>query len=147
MTTPLQKNLRQQILEKKISVHALEKKAGLKPSAIHNILQGRSKRPAAEVLIAVAQELGCSVEDLVREDAPLSISEASTQKWSPNLYMSCCQVVQDILDKKKIALEKKDVLEIIEEVYRYSAQGNVQNADKKFADWLVSYRFPLKSPS
>lgn len=145
MSTVLQKNLRHQIAEKKVSVHALEKRAGLKPSAIHNILQGKSKRPAAEVLIAVAQELGCSVEDLVRENAGASTASSSAQKWSPDLYMNVFKTVQDIFNKKEIELKKSQVLEIVEEVYLYSVQGSLSVADKRFAEWLINRRISQKN--
>ncbi len=140
MSTPLQKNLRYQIAEKKMSVHALEKKAGLKPSAIHNILQGKSKRPAAEVLVAVAQELGCSVEDLIREEPPVPNSSPSSQQWSPDLYMNSFKVVQSILSDKISELKKDEVLKIVEEVYLYSAQGGLSLADRRFAEWVIRQR-------
>ena len=38
----------------RLSIYALEKKAGLKRSAARNILQGFSKKPSAEALKAIA---------------------------------------------------------------------------------------------
>ena len=63
----LKDNLRSLIDKHNISVHALEKKAKLKIHSIQNILTGRSKKPSAETLQAIASVLGTTVEKLLSE--------------------------------------------------------------------------------
>lgn len=137
MSTPLQKNLRHRLEENNISANALERKAGLKPSAVQNILQGKSKRPAAELLIAISNELGCAVEDLLSEKKD-SRDQKGVKEWIPTLYVNSLRVVQLELERMKVNLEKQEVLALADEVYTYSVRGSTQFADKRFATWLVS---------
>lgn len=147
MNTALQKNLRHQIEEKKISVHSLEKRAGLKPSAIQNILQGKSKRPAAELLLAIAKELGCSVEQLTKEEENSlpSQTEIATE-WHPELFRDSLEKVQFNLSQRGLELSKNEVLKIVDEVYLYSIRGSSTEADSRFADWLISKLLLNKKP-
>ena len=138
MATALQKNIRQQLAEKHLSVHAFEKKAGLRPSAVQNILQGKSKRPGADLLLTIATELNCTVEDLLQTKKATPKKNAS-YAWSSQLYVDCLKTVQSLLDSKKLDLQKDEVLKIVDEVYIYSLKSSPSSADQKFADWLITY--------
>jgi transcriptional regulator with XRE-family HTH domain len=143
MSTALQKNLRHQIEEKKISVHSLEKRAGLKPSAIQNILRGKSKRPAAELLFAIAKELDCSVEQLIQEEKNFLTPQAEVAKqWHPDLFKDSLEKVQLNLSHMGLDLSKDEVLKIVDEVYLYSIKGSCTEADSRFVDWLINRLYP-----
>lgn len=142
MQTALQKNLLSQLKEKNMSINALEKISGLKQSAIQNIIRGRSKKPSADLLMAIAQALDCSVEDLLKSDHLHSPASSSIKKqWAPELYRDALKKVQSILDSKKIVSDKDHVLKTVEEVYLYSLEGNLPHADQRFAEWIVSRHF------
>jgi DNA-binding Xre family transcriptional regulator len=141
MSTPLQKNLKYQLAEKNMSANSLEKKAGLKPSAVQNILQGKSKRPAAELLLAICEELNCSIEDLVNDEPVKHKTSGPSKGWSPSLYMDALKKIQLALNEKKIEATKQETLELVDELYLYSRQGSLPSADKRFADWLVAKKF------
>lgn len=142
----LQENLKRHLEEKKISANALEKRAGLKPSAVQNILQGKSKRPAAELLQAIASELDCAIEDLLveepgqKKETALAPNRASNRapNWDLNLYIDALKTVQTITGAKKIPLDKAHTLKMVDEVYLYSVKANKKTADAAFADWLLS---------
>src|SRR5438445_761981 len=70
----LQQRLKEKMTAIRISAHALEKQAGLKPSAVQNILHGRSKKPSAEILFAVAKILGCPVDELIDNNDEVDLS-------------------------------------------------------------------------
>ena len=57
----LKTRIKDKLSQKNISASALEKKAGIRPSTLQNILQGRSKNPSIDVLQAVARSLSCTV--------------------------------------------------------------------------------------
>ena len=64
----ISQKLKNKISEVGISVHALEKKAGLKQSSIQNILYGKSKKPSFHIMQSIAQALNCTVTELLEED-------------------------------------------------------------------------------
>jgi transcriptional regulator with XRE-family HTH domain len=136
MTSVLQKNLRSQLKEKNLSVHALEKKSGLKAGAVQNILQGKSKKPSADLIFAIAQELHCSVEELLQETTPLK--KQPSKKWVPGLYMDALKIMNALVDERKIEMGKESLLKLVEEVYLYSLDGGLEQADRKFSEWLIS---------
>ncbi len=65
----LQKNINFYLKKKNLSVFALEKEAGLKPGAVRNIINGRSKNPGVDLVFDIARQLGCSVEELCSSEA------------------------------------------------------------------------------
>jgi transcriptional regulator with XRE-family HTH domain len=134
----LQINLRRHLVEKKLSVYALEKRAGLKPSAIQNILQGKSKRPAAKLLQAIATEIGCRIEDLLSEEPRSAEQPAQAKDWDPKLYTRALSAVQAILDRRRISLTKEETLNYVNEVYLYSLNGPSREVDLRFAEWLLA---------
>lgn len=134
----LQENLKRQLEEKKMSAHALEKRAGLRPSAVQNILQGKSKRPAAELLQAIANELDCTVEDLLSEGLSAQPEKTAASHWNLSLYIDALKTVQAIINTRKTPLDKNQTLKIVDEVYLYSVKARQKTADKTFADWLLS---------
>ena len=144
----LSQRIKERIHEKGLSTHALEKKAGLRPSAVQNILYGRSKNPSITIIKAIAHALGCKITDLIEEDRqePLlttRISNASrslrtdTKDWDQNLYLQCFQEVNLILAEEKLVLSKEKTLDIVEEIYTYSQGKSLQSADKYFSKWLI----------
>ena len=146
MSTSLQKNLRQHLEKKNTTAHALEKQLGLKFSAIYNILQGKSKKPSADLILSIAQGLGCSVEDLLQNpgESPLPPSK-KPKKWIPSLYIDAFKKVEALLEQKKVETSKEVCLNLVEEVYLYSLQGKLSSADEQFANWLIHRLFPSKS--
>ena len=80
--TAISRHIKEKMVEKGLSAHALEKLAGLKLSAVQNIIYGRSKNPSVNILIPIAQALGCTVSDLLEEDREIAAApkEEATAK-------------------------------------------------------------------
>lgn len=147
-------HIRKRLNERGLSVHALEKQAGLKPSAVHNILYGRSKNPTAHTLQAIAHALDCSISDLINEEnrekfLPLKHKSndelqpnitykdsAFRNEWNIDLYFECSEAVTQLLKKFRIPLPKDKFLDYVEEVYLYS-KGGSNKVDIYFAEWLI----------
>ncbi|MBP9777388.1 MAG: helix-turn-helix transcriptional regulator, partial [Alphaproteobacteria bacterium] len=53
--------------EKKLSIAALERQAGLSIHSIRNILKDRIKNPSAQSLQIIAETLECSLDDLIQK--------------------------------------------------------------------------------
>ena len=140
----LQHQLRHRMQDMGLSANAIEKRAGLKPSAVQNILQGKSKRPAAMLLQAIANELNCSAADLLGETIPalgsdknMKIKEKEKEEWNSRLYVEAIQTVEEILAKNHIKASKEIILKYADEVYRYSLASGKEELDKHFAAWLI----------
>lgn len=147
MEKALQKNIHEHLLDKNMSVNSLEKQAGLKPSAVQNILRGRSKRPSIQTIHAIANELGCPVDELIKDSSldaspgtsstlePLKTS--SELPWNLKLYAETSKVVYLLLKKYKPDASRGKFLSYVDEIYRYSVRNTSQTADKRFAEWLI----------
>lgn len=149
MSTYLQKQIQNRLDEKKLTVNALERKAGLKRSAARNILQGFSKKPSAEILKAIANVLGCSVDDLIGSDnqgsiphvTGLSTSGKSSYPWNEKLYIESIKSIAKILNEKELNLNFEQVIALANETYRYSMGKKSEQVDKDFMNWLISRSF------
>lgn len=143
--------IKARMLQQGISAHALEKRAGLKPSAVHNILYGRSKNPGITIIQAIAHALECKVSDLI-DEIPSSqkvdikssekVDTKSSEKvlvplWESELYFESFEMVNSLLKSKKILLSKEKVLAIVDEVYLYAQKGKKQTPDCLFAEWII----------
>lgn len=151
----LQLQLRRRLQDKGISANALERRAGLKPSAVQNILQGKSKQPAATLLQAIADELDCSVMDLlgdvVHQDSSEFASipqekEISTSDWNSAMYIEALHTVEKLLTEKNIEFTKDLILKYADEIYKYSMHGDSNSIDIHFATWLVD-QYSLRDKS
>lgn len=144
----LQQQIQARLESKDLTIHALEKKAGLKRSAARNILRGFSKKPSAEALTAIAKALDCSIDDLV---GPESYSLASVAKatsplkgnhqWNEKLYLDATKLVSKCLVDKKIDLKFEQVMLLVDEVYKYSIVQSSDKADQIFVNWLIKKNF------
>ena len=138
-------NIKKKILENGVSVHSLEKKAGLKQSAIQNILYGKSKKPSLHLIQSIAKALNCTVSELLGEEfTESSHSEIKEKKkdpqiefWNIDLYIETINVVNILSKKKRIQWSKSTFFNCVEEVYLYSLKNNKTKPDKHFTDWLI----------
>jgi transcriptional regulator with XRE-family HTH domain len=69
--TDLQRNLLQAMQTWNLSERGLAKKAGLGPSAVRDILHGRSREPKPETLVKLARALNLTYEELVGGSVPI----------------------------------------------------------------------------
>lgn len=140
----LKTNILNEMEKKSWSVHALEKQAGLKPSAIRNILYGRSKNPSLSVIQSIAAALNCSVTDLIDEE--LVKKESHNGKpmpkiddfpWDQQLYQKCMQQLLSNLSENSVQLKRDKVISIIDDVYFYSCVNKLDAPDQYFLNWLI----------
>jgi transcriptional regulator with XRE-family HTH domain len=146
MSVYLQKQLSERIEANNFSVNALEKKAGLKRSAVRNILQGFSKKPSAAVLLSIAEALDCTVDDLLgskssNDIAPSNIKSTSKphnlHPWNDALYIEAVKLVSKILREKDSQLKSEQTIALINESYKYSLDKGSDEVDVDFTRWLV----------
>ena len=145
----LQEQIQSRLEDKQISARELEKKAGLKVSAVQNILSGRSTNPGIESLMAISKLLDCSVDELMGKSSSRS-SALTNQKennheaniaWNYELYQNCVNAVERQLQSKNLNPKdmpnSKQVLFFIKEAYIYSSEGGSNTADLRFTKWII----------
>ncbi len=136
---------------KKLTVNSLEKKAGLKRSAVRNILLGISKKPSAEIVQALAKALECTIEDLVGTSGShgtstlllKNITPKATGKnfWNEKLYSDSIKTSVYAFTKHNEEITFEKIIQLATEVYKYSLAKKDDKADENFANWLVEKTF------
>lgn len=146
----LQIKLQYLLNEQNLSPAELERKAGLKMSAVRNILTGQSKKPSGETLFYISRVLGVSVDELLDTES----IERTHDMHSPEVERNTPAVTDldfyQLASEKIIGLIKKNYLDkaftttelahFTKEVHSYSLKNTYPEIDEKFADWIISQR-------
>lgn len=139
-------HLKEKMTQEGMTAYSLERRAGLKSTAVHNILSGRSKNPSIHIMQSIAKALNCSVSDLIGEDSslPNELPKLNTppkiesnQIANHELYVKCLSYLCSLLDKKKLWLKKEQIINYVDEIYFYSNKKNLKKPDTHFSDWLI----------
>lgn len=132
----LQKKINEYLLDNGMSVSEFERNAGLKQSAVRNILYGKSKSPTIDTIQVIANELGITVdcllnnknqEDKVSSPVNLRLLKEVSSKAISTLYM------------KGADINLKEAMSLIEESYSYSLRKG--SADSDFIEWMVESKY------
>lgn len=144
MSSKLALKIKELADKKKISIMALEKAAGLKTSAIKNILVGTSKKPSAEMLLAVSRALGCTIGDLLEEEP---VEEAKKTIFediifeNKDLFKETVVFFSLFYKKNNLPIHGKIFYESLVHVYTYLNENNQGLFDEKFAQWVLERYF------
>jgi len=134
-------NLKKKLLENGLSASALEKKAGIRPSSLQNILQGRSKNPSIEILQLSARALNCTVSELLGENSKSAEIEpfcAAPSRWDQELYIQMAEAVFRVYAGRHHTTSKRVLLQAIEQVYTYCLQYAKKTVDDDLVDWVIT---------
>ncbi len=136
-------NIKELMLAKNWSGQELARNSKQKTSDIYNILYGKSKKPSADKVEAIAQAFGVSVSTLLhgKNDKPDFIP--SNDEWDGLLYNDSMTVVRSILAKRGIKFdsreeEKRVLMKYTMRVYNYARKKGEETADAIFAEDIIS---------
>lgn len=136
--------LKQKMEQEGITAYALEKRAGLKPSAVNNIIYGKSKNPSITVLKAISRALNCTVADLIGEEPDHQIDSGESTLHSSGdftnheLYIISLLTFSSILKKRQIRLSKEKIINCVDEIYLFSVKKDFKNTvDDHFVEWIL----------
>jgi transcriptional regulator with XRE-family HTH domain len=140
----LQNALQTKLQESKMTPTELENKAGLARSTVFRILEGRATNPTIETLYAIAQVLGCSVDELIdgqrvrQKTSSLDLLKAIEDRvWNSNLFLTITNATCDYLKKIDKNLTFKPMLESILEIYNYCIIKKDAEFDNNFHEWYM----------
>ncbi|OJW51121.1 MAG: hypothetical protein BGO67_12390 [Alphaproteobacteria bacterium 41-28] len=139
--------IKSHISKANLSVRDLERLAGLKRSAVSNILEGKIKKPSLDTLRAIAKALNCSLtefleleelETSVRLHFPLSPPQ---EQINFPVHLPLLYETMDILShcfKNNNYDPNLDLfLQCVKRVYIYALGNGENKIDPKFAEWVV----------
>jgi transcriptional regulator with XRE-family HTH domain len=143
----LQLKLKTYLQDQNLSVAELERRAGLKTSAVKNILSGQSKKPSGEMLLSISRVFGCTITDLLgepEETSPSLVSSKVNECMSQNVadlqfFSKATNIVSDLIEHnyKEKTITLGNLVNIIWEVYNYSMKNTYPKVDAKFAEWFI----------
>lgn len=145
MSAQIAKQISARMKAKDISLSTIERKAGLKTHTVQNILRGKSKKPSAEIVQAIADVLGCTVKDLLNKQETFQENETSESTKEilnstydyPELLLETMQWINNRMQQEENKFTVKQVLTCIEEIYLHSLQKDATKVDQKFAEWFI----------
>lgn len=141
------RNLINRIKSANLTPYDVEKRSGLSLSSVRNILSGRSKNPTIETLSAIANTLGCGVDDLIRE-TPLPVSkievptEIEQHLWVKELVLETINFVEESLTFRKYTPSFEQAMFFVKEIYSFSVGTDDQRLDKRFGEWFINKNMP-----
>lgn len=135
----LRMQLKKKLLEHNMKASTLEKKAGIRPSSLQNILQGRSKNPSIEILKLAASALNCTVSELLGEQNQYSeLSQLQNESsWDQQTYLYVIEQTAKVCRAHKIPLSKLEFLKAVEQIYTYSQNYQKNKLDADLIDWML----------
>lgn len=141
MNFSLSKIIKEKLEEQHLSVRALEQKAGLKRSAVQNILNGLSISPRIETINAIADALDCKVEELVGPQdliGKIKRKESNTLDLPFNQSKLLKMVVDEVLSAiGKREISNKQTFFILQETFLYCLENKKETVDQSFVNWLI----------
>ncbi len=147
MKLNIKDEIRDRLEDKRLSISTLEKEAGLKKSAVSNILLDRSKKPSYETIKAIAKVFDCSPEELVGIDEKnyniLNTRNAETSSnkqlaWNPDLYNNTVIAFNKFCEKNsRLPKNLSAAVTIIDEIYNFHLKKKTNNIDDDFVEWIA----------
>lgn len=126
----------------------LSRKTGIPHETILQILKGNTKNPGVFTIAKIADELGCSIDELVGRTSKadsLSILHSANTNFDENLFSDVCDyvinLVKEKLKKDDSNIKLKIIIDIIDSIYDYSYKKNPKVLDTQFADWYCQTYF------
>lgn len=140
----LQRRLQQKLEEAQINVSELERRAHLPLSAARRILLGNTKNPTLETIVAISDVLGCSVDELAREEyATDPIRSRYPIAFESDLFIQLTEAVKWYLHHHKIpkTVTFNEFIMCIIEMYEFTLTHPERKIDRHFVIWYLDKIF------
>lgn len=140
-------NIQMKLNQQKISISEFERSAGLKRSAVANILTGKSKNPTIEVVISIAKRLGCTVEDLIgsgeSDKGSRSIDVNPETLDERKLFIDIGVLLLNKLDELGIQPSFTNFTNCFKEIFFYATHSHKNRfKEEDFLLWIIKSHFP-----
>ena len=139
----LSANIKELMQENSWNGKDLAANSGQKSSDIYNILSGKSLKPSADKIEAIARAFGVSTAKILygMQDKPDSIIQY--EEWDGLLYNESMNMVRDIYNKRSIKFKSRDeekttTMRHTMRVYNYARKRKELSADAIFAEDIIA---------
>ena len=135
----LQKRLQKKLDQAQINASELERRAKLPLSAARRILLGNTKNPTLETIVSIANVLGCSIDELVKEEHIASPRKTKTDlTFEKELFVQLIDDIKWYLQHHEIsALAFNEFITYVVEMYEFSLTHPERKIDKHFVTWYL----------
>jgi len=128
----IKKNIERLLKEKDWRVEDLENKLGQSRS-VTNIFRGLSKNPTIEVLQSIAKAFNVEIQELLLDH--------NDQDSILNIFLlrdTCDKVIKELeFIQYPITVKYSNVFSLIKEIYEYSVQLGLNQADENYIKWTI----------
>lgn len=141
MDTLVVQRIKNRMESVRLTVSDLEKRAGLSLSSVRNILNGRSKNPSYDTIVAIAKELNCSLDELCYGTLPADEKRDEKEdqhSWSLSTFYECLMFVDEYLHEINYVPNLKEVINMASDIYVYSYTNGGSSIDKRFGQWVIN---------
>ncbi|HJD59289.1 MAG TPA: helix-turn-helix transcriptional regulator [Rickettsia endosymbiont of Omalisus fontisbellaquei] len=135
----LKKNIENFLKENNYNILELEKKASVKRGNISNILEGKSKRPSAELLQSIANVFCVTVEDLLDNNSVLPALSVNDLELITKLTQAASTQIINL----NLNLTYAELTSIIKKMYNYHKDAQKIEVDETFLKWFLKNRHAL----
>ena len=141
----MHKNLKEKITEYledyDTSIQAFERKAKLSRNSVYSILTDKSKNPNIDTVLKIADALDCSLDELLeRKNFLKKTANDKLLKIQLNvpLFKSIYKYLCDYIEQEQLTgLNLGQIIDSIEEIYKYCLTQETESVDKHFAAWYL----------
>ena len=117
---------------------------GVQHDAIKKLTSGATQNPGIKTIIAVAQGLGCSIDELVGHKVSNQINSplvSNVLEFNKNLFDTTLMHIFLYIEKEQINPLMGQILHPFDNIYDYSFRRNLKEPDSNFADWIMNSTF------
>jgi DNA-binding Xre family transcriptional regulator len=137
-------NLKKKLSESRLSMAAIERKAGLKRNYIQNIVYGRTKNVPLEHINAISSALECSPAeiidvDLIKEN--LDLDKYHNVEWDRFFFLIVLNKIENELISQEIIPTFDDIIGMVRSCYIYAFENNKKELDDDFITWVIKNHF------
>ena len=130
------------LVRNQITAKSLEKKAGLTPGTVTNILREKTLNPTFNTIHAIANILDCSLyefDEAKKNSTDLEYLLNINIHCNYDLFIDAIRTVELYLEKYSLKIDFKKILQIVLEIYVYSFKKDKDavNVDKNFCEWFI----------
>ena len=117
---------------------------GIKHDHIQKVISGHTKNPGIKTILAIAQGLECSVDELLGYQHKSIVSHEFLSKdllSDKKLVVSILDYIFSYTKKNNITPKMSDVIRLLDNIYDYSFRRNLTHLDTKFSEWIIFNTF------
>lgn len=142
-------NIRTLMSEKGWNAKKLAENSQQKVFDVYNILGGKSKKPSADKVEAIARALGVSTRYILYgQKGEMDEPKITDDVWDGLLYSDSMMLVYKVCHEKKINFnnreeEKNKIMKLTMRVYNYAKKRNEIKPDRLFTEDIIITDFNL----